>query len=91
VPATVPSVVGQPRAAAEAAIIAAGFAVGTVSEQNDLIVPQGAIVSQTPAGSSIALRGSAIDLVVSQGTFIAGVPQNSTCSSVRSSSRRATP
>jgi beta-lactam-binding protein with PASTA domain len=76
VPTTVPNVVGQPRAEAEAAIMAAGFNVGIVTEQNDTVVPQGAIVSQTPAGSSTALRGSSIDIVVSLGTFIPGVPHS---------------
>ncbi len=74
VPTEVPNVVGQPRADAQQALIAAGFAIGTVTEVNDPVVPLGDVISQTPAGGSTALRGSSVDLVVSLGSFIPGVP-----------------
>ncbi|MGB2714715.1 MAG: PASTA domain-containing protein [Vicinamibacterales bacterium] len=74
VPTVVPNVVGQPRAEAEQALTAAGFSIGTVTQLNDSLIPLGAILSQTPAGSSTALRGSAVDLVESLGSFIPGVP-----------------
>jgi beta-lactam-binding protein with PASTA domain len=74
VPTAVPNVVGQPRADAEQAVLAAGFALGTITEVNDPAVALGNIVSQTPAGGSTALRGTAIDLVVSLGSFLPGVP-----------------
>ena len=76
VPATVPNVVAQPRADAEQAITAAGFVVGAVTEVNDATVPLGDVISQTPAGGSSALTGSAVDLVVSLGSFIPGVPNS---------------
>lgn len=76
VPATVPNVVGQARADAEQALIAAQFVVGSISEVNDATVPLGNVISQTPAGGSSALTGSSIDLVVSLGSFIPGVPHS---------------
>ena len=76
VPATVPNVVGQPRADAEQALVAAQFVVGSISELNDATVPLGNVISQTPAGGSSALTGSSIDLVVSLGSFIPGVPHS---------------
>ncbi len=76
VPTAVPNVVGEQRANAEQAITASGFIVGTVGQVNDANVPPGVVISQTPAGDSSALRGSAIDLVVSLGSFIPGVPNS---------------
>jgi beta-lactam-binding protein with PASTA domain len=74
VPTEVPNVVGQSRADAEQALLAAGFTLGTITEVNDPAVALGNITSQTPAGGTTALRGSAINLVVSLGSFIPGVP-----------------
>ena len=76
VPATIPNVVGQTRADAEQALIAAHFVLGTISQLNDATVPLGNVISQTPAGGSSALTGSSIDLVVSLGSFIPGVPHS---------------
>jgi hypothetical protein len=50
--------------------------VGAVTEVNDATVPLGDVISQTPAGGSSALTGSAVDLVVSLGSFIPGVPNS---------------
>lgn len=63
----VPNVLGQLRAAAEAAITAADLVPGTVTEANHPSVPAGAVSSQTPSGGANAAPGSAVDLVVSLG------------------------
>ncbi len=64
---TVPDVVGQVQADAEAAIIAAGLIVGTVTTANSDTVPAGQIISQNPAAGVSVVQGSAVDLVVSLG------------------------
>lgn len=65
-PVMVPDVVGLMQTDAEAAIIAAGLTVGSITEMyNDL--PAGTVISQLPfAGTSVA-PGTAVDLVVSLG------------------------
>jgi beta-lactam-binding protein with PASTA domain len=76
VPTPVPNVVGQPEADATQTLTTAGFNIGAITRQNDPQVPLGVVISQTPAGSAIALRGSAVDLVISLGSFIPGVPHS---------------
>ncbi len=63
---TVPNVVGQTQANAEAAILAAGLTVGTVTLQSDA-APSGQVIDQDPAALSSVPGGSAVDLVVSTG------------------------
>jgi hypothetical protein len=63
----VPNVVGQSQASAEAAITAAGLAVGTVGTAASSTVPSGVVLSQSPAGGASATPGSAVNLVVSSG------------------------
>jgi len=64
---TVPAVEGLVQSVAEAAIVAAGLAVGTVSTQSSASVAAGSVISQTPAGGTTASAGSAVNLVVSTG------------------------
>ncbi|MBI5091953.1 MAG: SUMF1/EgtB/PvdO family nonheme iron enzyme [Candidatus Hydrogenedentes bacterium] len=64
---TVVNVVGLVQSAAEAAITNAGFRIGTVTNVRSDTVPVGKIVSQVPAGSSLALSGTEISLYVSLG------------------------
>lgn len=71
---TVPAVVGQLQADAEAAIIAAGLTVGTISTANSDTVPIDHVISQSPAGGSSAAEGSPVDLVVSLGPVMVTVP-----------------
>jgi hypothetical protein len=65
VEAAVPRVVGMTQAEAEAALIAAGFKVGTIwwgpSE-----LREGTVFAQNPAGGAMASPGSAVDLTVAQ-------------------------
>jgi len=66
-PVSVPNVVGMTLAEAEAAIVAAGLAVGVVTEAYSPTVPVGDVISQDPAGGSSVLPASAVNLVVSKG------------------------
>ncbi|MGB5063747.1 MAG: PASTA domain-containing protein, partial [Candidatus Competibacter sp.] len=62
-PVNVPNVVGQTQAAATTAITNAGLVLGTVSTQNDPVIPAGQVISQNPiAGTSVA-AGSAVNIV----------------------------
>ncbi|MGH8656305.1 MAG: PKD domain-containing protein [Gammaproteobacteria bacterium] len=63
---TVPDVVGQTRAAAEAAITAAQLTVGTVTEES-AGVPAGNVISQDPTAGTQASPSTAVNLVVSLG------------------------
>ncbi len=71
---TVPNVVGQPRASAEAAIIAAGLTVGTITQSYSGVVPAGSVISQTPAGGTLMLAGSLVSLTISLGPAPVSVP-----------------
>lgn len=71
---TVPNVVGQPQATAEANILAADLVVGTVTTQNDETVPSGDVISQSPSGGAAVNTGTAVDLVVSSGPATTTVP-----------------
>jgi hypothetical protein len=64
---TVPDVVGKSQADASIAIIYQGLITGAVSNTNSSIIGAGSIVSQDPAASVSATRGSAVNLVVSSG------------------------
>ena len=73
-PVTVPDVVGQAQADAEATIIGAGLAVGTVTNANSDTVPAGDVISQDPVGGTQVAPGSAVDLVISDGPTPIAVP-----------------
>ncbi|NLV41591.1 MAG: PASTA domain-containing protein [Candidatus Hydrogenedentes bacterium] len=64
---TVPTVVGQAQADAEAALTGAGLAVGTVTQQCSNTVAAGGVLSQNPGGGTQAAAGSEVALVVSSG------------------------
>src|ERR687893_483840 len=69
---TVPTVLGQDVAAAEAAITAAGFQVEKVVEPND--APAGQVFAQDPQGADEAEVGSTVTLSVSGGPETSPVP-----------------
>jgi RHS repeat-associated protein len=71
---SVPDVVGQTQATAEAAIADAGLVVGTVTTANSDIVPAGSVISQTPVGGTEVPAGNAVDLVISLGPALVTVP-----------------
>jgi beta-lactam-binding protein with PASTA domain len=62
------------QAAAEAAIVAAGMTVGTVTTDYSPTVPAGDVISQDPAGGTSAPPGTSVDLVVSLGILMVDVP-----------------
>jgi beta-lactam-binding protein with PASTA domain len=70
--ALVPSVIGLTEADAQMTILADGLTLGTVKSARDIFVPQGDIISQSPAGNTNAEPGSAVDMVVSTGAFSNG-------------------
>jgi hypothetical protein len=74
-PATtsVPNAVGQTQAAAMVAITAAGLTVGMVTMQSNGTVASGDVLSESPAGGTKAMSGSAVNLVVSTGPVVPNV------------------
>lgn len=72
--AIVPDVIDLPRTDAEAAIVAAGLAVGTVSTRNSATVPAGETISQSPVAGTQVPFGSGVDLVASSGPVVNNVP-----------------
>jgi hypothetical protein len=71
--ATVPETRGQAQAAAQALLTAAGFVVGTVTSQSSTTAPIGVVTSQSPAGGTQAVAGSAVNLVLSSGVTVPNV------------------
>ncbi|EXI66571.1 MAG: Cell wall-associated polypeptide CWBP200 [Candidatus Accumulibacter adjunctus] len=67
VPISVPNVVGQEQAAAQAAITAASLTVGTIGAATSDSVPAGRVISQSPAAGTVVNSGSAVNLVISSG------------------------
>ena len=72
--ASVPNVVGKALATATNDIKAAGFVVGTVSNQPSSSIASGDVVAQSVSAGSAAPAGTSIDLVVSTGPATASVP-----------------
>jgi hypothetical protein len=70
----VPDVVGMAQAAAEAAIVAAGFTVGTVTTDYSPTVPAGDVISQNPTAGTPMPAGSPVDIEVSLGILMVDVP-----------------
>jgi hypothetical protein len=67
---TVPNVVGDPNLTAQAAIVAAGFVVGTVTDAYDDVVAADVVISQNPAGGATPGCGTAVDIHISLGPCI---------------------
>ena len=63
----IPQVVSLTQDAAQTAILAAGFEVGTVTIAHSGSQAAGLVMSQTPAANESASKGTTIDLVVSDG------------------------
>ncbi len=59
----VPNVRGLSSEAAAAALAAAGFTVGAVSDVVRTSIPTGIVIEQSPLSGTLAPRGSAVDLV----------------------------
>lgn len=71
---TVPSILGESQASAEATIVAAGLTVGVVTTSNSTTVPAGEVITQDPAPGAIVDEGSAVNFVVSLGPVQVDVP-----------------
>ncbi|MFN2643032.1 MAG: PASTA domain-containing protein [Actinomycetota bacterium] len=72
-PVLVPDVKSKLQAEATSVLTTAGFTV-KVTQKEDPNVPEGTVISQTPAAGTKAPKGSEIALVVSKGTPLAKVP-----------------
>ncbi|MEM9172813.1 MAG: PASTA domain-containing protein, partial [Pseudomonadota bacterium] len=70
----VPTTAGGSQADAEAAIVAAGFVVGSVDTEASDSVPAGQVIRTVPAAGTEVARGASIDLVVSSGPANIMVP-----------------
>jgi serine/threonine-protein kinase len=70
----VPDVTNLTLADATSALGNAGFTVGKTSKQSSDTVPDGRVISQDPAASSQAAKGTAVDLVISTGQQLVTVP-----------------
>ena len=71
---TVPNVVKMTQADAQAAIIAAGFKVGSITEGSSDEVTEGRVISQSVVSGTKMDQGKTIDLVVSTGSDAPTVP-----------------
>jgi formylglycine-generating enzyme required for sulfatase activity len=76
VQAIVPNVIDMTQAQAEAAIVAAGLVVGTLTEEYSETVAAGNIISQYPYPGEEFQPGSTVNLVVSKGVFVIWVSIN---------------
>jgi hypothetical protein len=63
----VPSVTGLTQSAAQSAITAVGLVVGTVTQATSDAVPEGSVISQSPAAGASVAKRFAVDLVISSG------------------------
>lgn len=63
----IPNVIGITAAAADTALVAAGFVSGTVAARCSAAT-SGLVVVQNPAAGTLAAAGAAVDLLTSNGT-----------------------
>jgi serine/threonine-protein kinase len=73
-PVHVPDVTGQSQSAAEAALTAAGLAVGTVTQRSSSTQAPGTVISQSPAGGGNLPAGGKVNLTVAQAPKDVAVP-----------------
>ena len=71
---TVPNVVKMTQADAQAAIVAAGFKVGSITEGSSDEVTEGRVISQSVVSGTKMDQGKTIDLVISTGSDAPTVP-----------------
>ncbi|HPO12100.1 MAG TPA: PASTA domain-containing protein [Candidatus Hydrogenedentes bacterium] len=71
---SVPDLSGMTQVEAEAALALTGLVLGTVTEEYSTTVPEGQIISQDPAASTVVAYGSEVSIVVSLGTCYTSVP-----------------
>lgn len=73
-PVAIPAILGLDGPRAEAALVAAGLTVGSVTESYNATVSAGLVVSQVPEAKSEAARGSGVDFDVSKGVAPVAIP-----------------
>ena len=71
--ATVPAIIGMTQASAQAAIVAAGLTVGTVSSANSA-APTGQVIAQSPGVGASVAPNSPVSFTVSIGPALVTVP-----------------
>ncbi|MBY5035416.1 Stk1 family PASTA domain-containing Ser/Thr kinase [Streptococcus gallolyticus] len=67
---TVPDVAGVSQSAAKQALEAAGFKLGTVTEENSDKVATGLVIRTDPVAQTALAKGTTVNLVLSKGTSI---------------------
>lgn len=72
---TVPDVVGQSKAAAEAALTNAKLTTGTVTQRETTEQPPGTVIEQAPAANTTLTMGGAVGLTVAQAPKEVAVPE----------------
>ncbi len=65
--ASVPNLVGLTQTAAENAILAAGLAIGIISEEHHPTMPSGLVISQNPAAGAVLALGKPVNFILSKG------------------------
>ncbi len=74
-PVSVPDVAGKTRDEASQLLTDAHLSVGTVTEEFSDTVPQGSVISSTPAaGQDNAFKGDSVNLVISKGPEMVAIP-----------------
>jgi eukaryotic-like serine/threonine-protein kinase len=73
-PTRVPDTIGQTRAAAEAALVTAGLAVGTITQQVSASQTPETVLSQSPTAGSTLRPGGKVNLVVAKASKDVAVP-----------------
>jgi eukaryotic-like serine/threonine-protein kinase len=73
-PTRVPDTIGQTRAAAEAALVTAGLAVGAITQQVSASQTPETVLSQSPTAGSTLRPGGKVNLVVAKASKDVAVP-----------------
>ena len=81
-PREVANVTGISQGAAESAITDAGFIVGSVTKECSDTVEASNVISQNPAGGTVAEFGTSVNLVISTGPCPVAVPSALNCDDI---------
>jgi beta-lactam-binding protein with PASTA domain/predicted Ser/Thr protein kinase len=74
-PVSVPDMVGQSQSAAEATLVNAGLALGTVTQKDSTTQAPGTVLAQSPATGTSVQGASKVDLTVAQAPKESAVPE----------------
>ena len=70
---TIPNIVGQTRAGAVSALVAANLNVGTVTFEHSNTAASGTVIQSTPSANAVVEQGTPVNLTVSLGAYT-GLP-----------------